>query len=161
MIVSSCWSFCFYDFCVVLKFVAFEFDRVEVSLFPMWMTPRLFQPLLKPQLHHLTFLQAPLFDACMLMDRSTIQNRKIEIHETVIHTYTENWLLPAEKHKKDFLLHWSKLWVEVLYFRHDSRDVHTVFFPFFSRDYAFAINIFLLLLECMHFQDRSWSVVNA
>ncbi|KAG1933659.1 plasminogen activator inhibitor 1 RNA-binding protein [Pimephales promelas] len=54
-----------------------DLRRVEVFLFPMWTIPRLFRPWLKPQLRHLTFLQAPLlFDACMLMDRSTIETGK-------------------------------------------------------------------------------------
>lgn len=142
--------------CVVLKCVAFEFDRVEVFLFPMWMIPRLFRPWLKPQLRHLTFLQAPLlFDACMLMDRSTIETGKQKyMRLSSIHTLRTDFYL-RKNTKRTSCYTEANYGQRFCIQRHDSRDVHTVFFSLFSRDYAFAINIFLLLLECMHFQDRS------
>lgn len=72
--------------------VSLEFDRVEAFPFPTWMIPRLFQPWPKPQLRHRTFLQAPAPPLRRLHAYGSFdhRNQKREIHETVIHPYTEN-----------------------------------------------------------------------
>lgn len=99
------------------------------------------------------------------MDPSTIEKplkKNIE-HERPSSTITLRTDFYLRKNKNGLLVTLKQIIGRGFVFRDMKAGiVHTVFFPpCFPRDYAFAINIFLLLLECMRFQIELRYVVKA